>query len=69
MYDARTKLSAQVAAEIKEHFKKLVFNSIIPRNVRLSEAPSHGQPINIYEPNSAGANAYKKLALEFIKRF
>lgn len=69
MFDSRTKLSAQVVNEVKEYFKELVFDSVVSRNVRLSEAPSHGQTIFEYDPNSTGAIAYQKLAKEFIKRF
>lgn len=68
MYDTRTKLSKQVAEEIVKFFDKKVFESIVPRNVRLSEAPSHGKSILDYDPNSQGAIAYKKLAEEVIKR-
>ncbi len=66
MFDPRTNLSHQVAEEVKKYFGKKVFESIIPRNVRLSEAPSHGQPISIYAPTSKGAEAYTKLALEVL---
>jgi chromosome partitioning protein len=69
MFDARTNLSNQVADEVKEFFKEDVFETIIPRNVKLSEAPSHGQPIEIYDTASAGAKAYRKLSKEFIKKF
>lgn len=69
MFDSRTKLSTQVVDEVKEYFESVVFKSIIPRNVRLSEAPSHGQTIVDYDPNSTGAQAYDKLADEFIERF
>ncbi|MDD3661576.1 MAG: AAA family ATPase [Candidatus Dojkabacteria bacterium] len=69
MFDSRTKLSASVACEIQEFFKGLVFETIIPRNVKLSEAPSHGKPIDIYDTLSSGARAYKDLAKEFAKRF
>ncbi len=69
MFDARTKLSAQVMAEVREHFPKLTFETIIPRNVRLSEAPSHGKSILQYDDKSHGAIAYAKLAQEFITRF
>ncbi len=69
MFDSRTRLSAQVAHEVQSFFKDTVFSTIIPRNVRLSEAPSHGQPIDLYDMTSSGANAYEKLAKEFIKRF
>ncbi|MDK2817335.1 MAG: chromosome partitioning protein [Moorella sp. (in: firmicutes)] len=64
MFDPRTNLSMQVVDEIKNHFPEKVFKSIIPRNVRLSEAPSYGQPISLYDPRSRGAEAYKELALE-----
>ncbi|HLD03296.1 MAG TPA: ParA family protein [Candidatus Dojkabacteria bacterium] len=68
MYDTRTKLSHEVAQEIKNFFKEKVFQSIIPRNVRLSEAPSHGKAIIDYDPNSQGALAYQELTAEIIKR-
>ena len=68
MYDGRTNLSIQVAAEVKKHFKNKVFSSVIPRNVRLGEAPSHGLPIHLYDPKSAGAEAYSSLAREVLKR-
>ena len=67
MFDGRTNLSLQVADEVKKHFKSKVFMSIIPRSVRLGEAPSHGQPIISYAPRSAGAVAYSRLALEIIR--
>lgn len=66
MYDSRTVLSNQVAEEAKKHFGKKVFNTIIPRNVRLAEAPSFGQPIIFYDPNSNGAAAYENFAREVI---
>ncbi|MDN5325334.1 MAG: chromosome partitioning protein [Moorella sp. (in: firmicutes)] len=66
MFDPRTNLSLQVVDEVKNHFPEKVFKSIIPRNVRLSEAPSHGQPINLYDPRSRGAEAYQELAREVI---
>jgi chromosome partitioning protein len=69
MYDPRTNLSKEIADEVLKYFDKLVFDSIVPRNIRLSEAPSHGKPIKIYDPNSTGAQAYEKLAGEFIRRF
>lgn len=69
MYDSRTKLSGSVVADVKEFFNDLVFESVIPRNVRLSEAPSYGKSILDYDIKSTGALAYKKLASEFIKRF
>ena len=68
MYDGRTNLSLQVASQVKKHFRGKVFSAIIPRNVRLGEAPSHGQPIHVYDPHSAGAEAYRALAAELIKR-
>jgi chromosome partitioning protein len=68
MYDSRTNLSAQVAAEVRNYFGQLVFKAVIPRNVRLSEAPSHGKPIIEYDPRSKGAEVYKKMAKEVVKR-
>ncbi|PKM87363.1 MAG: sporulation initiation inhibitor Soj, partial [Firmicutes bacterium HGW-Firmicutes-12] len=68
MYDARTNLSTQVVEEVREYFKDKVFNSIIQRNVRLSEAPSHGQPIVLYDPKSKGAENYNELAKEVVER-
>lgn len=68
MYNANTNLSAQVVIEVKTFFKEKVFKSIIPRNIRLSEAPSHGKPISIYDKQSKGALAYKALAKEVVKR-
>lgn len=67
MYDARTNLSRQVVEEVRAHFPGQVFRAIIPRNVRLSEAPSFGQPINQYAPSSPGALAYQLLAAELLK--
>lgn len=66
MYDSRTRLSAQVAEEVKKYFASKVFDTVIPRNIRLSEAPSHGLPITIYDPLSKGARTYKKLAKELL---
>ncbi len=66
MYDARTNLSLQVVEEVKEYLGKNVYKSIIPRNVRLSEAPSHGKPINLYDSKCKGAEAYMLLADEVI---
>jgi len=68
MYDARTSLSSQVHAEIKRVFGNLVFDTVIPRNVRLAEAPSHGKPIVSYDKWSKGARAYKSLAKEVQNR-
>lgn len=64
MFDARTKLAGQVVAEVREHFGDKVLRSVIPRNVRLSEAPSFGQPINTFDPMSRGAIAYRDAAKE-----
>jgi len=66
MYDARTKLSSQVSEDVREHFGDIVCRQVIPRTVRLSEAPSFGQPITIYDPTSRGAIAYRELAKEII---
>ena len=68
MYDARTNLSSQVVEEVTSHFPDKVYQSIIPRNIRLSEAPSFGQPITLYDSKSSGAQAYRELAAEVIKR-
>ncbi len=68
MFDVRTRLANDVVKEVREYFKGKVFDSCIPRNVRLSEAPSHGLPINLYEPRCAGAISYEKLAREVIER-
>ena len=67
MLDARTKLGLQVVDEVKKFFSQMVYATIIPRNVRLGEAPSFGQPINLYDPRSAGALAYESLAEDFLK--
>lgn len=66
MYDARTNLSAQVVENVKKNLDANIYETIIPRNVRLSEAPSHGLPITEYAPDSTGANAYRLLAMEVI---
>lgn len=68
MFDGRTNLSIQVVDEVKKHFKKEVYRTIIPRNIRLSEAPSHGKPIMTYDPRSKGAQLYAELAQEVIRR-
>ena len=68
MYDARNNLSAQVEEEVREHFKGTVFDTVIPRNVRLSEAPSYGKPIILYDIHSKGAISYFNLAKEVIRR-
>ena len=67
MYDIRTNLSNQVVKEVKRYFDNKVYKTVIPRNVKLSEAPSFGMPISIYDPRSKGAKCYEKLAKEFIK--
>lgn len=66
MFDARTNLSIQVVDEVKNHFRHKVYQTIIPRNVRLSEAPSHGQPVTKYDPKSRGSQVYFDLAKEVI---
>ena len=68
MLDGRTNLGIQVVQEVKRYFKGGVFGTVIPRNVRLSEAPSHALPIHLYDPRSAGAQAYKELSRELIER-
>lgn len=67
MYDSRTNLSRQVVQEVRQYFKKKVFRTIIPRSIRLGEAPSFGQPINVYAPKSSGAVAYRLLTAELLK--
>ena len=67
MYDARTNLSLQVVDNVKANLNQNIYKSIIPRNIKLAEAPSHGMPINYYDPKSTGAMAYRELALEVIK--
>ena len=66
-YDARTNLSNQVVKEVKKYFENKVYKTVIPRNVRLSEAPSYGMPISLYDPKSKGAKAYEKFTKEIIK--
>jgi chromosome partitioning protein len=68
MFDRRTNLSAQVVAEVREHFAERVYETVIPRSVRLSEAPSFGKSILEYDPNGPAATAYRALAREFIRR-
>jgi chromosome partitioning protein len=68
MYDARTTLARDVASEVREHFGTLVFDTVVPRSVRLAEAPSHGVPITRYDARSAGADAYYRAALEVVER-
>ena len=67
MYDIRTNLSNQVVKEVKRYFSNRVYKTVIPRNVRVSEAPSYGLPITIYDPHSKGAKSYEKLGKEFLK--
>jgi chromosome partitioning protein len=68
MYDDRTNLAQQVTANLKEHFGDKLLKTTIPRNIRLAEAPSYGQPVLLYDPRSRGAEAYRDLALELMKR-
>ena len=68
MFDGRTNLALQVAEEVKHYFPGKVYSTVIPRNVRLSEAPSHGKPITAYDRSSRGAEAYKALAKEFLSK-
>jgi chromosome partitioning protein len=68
MYDGRLGLSDQVSQELESHFSQLLFQTVIPRNVRLAEAPSHGQPIALYDRRSPGADAYRRLAVEVLNR-
>lgn len=67
MYDIRTNLSNQVVKEVKGYFGERVYKTVIPRNVRLSEAPSYGMPISVYDPKSKGAKSYEKFVKEFLK--
>lgn len=67
MYDVRTNLSNQVVKEVKKYFENKVYKNIIPRNVKLSEAPSYGMPITLYDPRSKGAKSYEKFTKEFLK--
>ncbi|MCB0080423.1 MAG: ParA family protein [Caldilineaceae bacterium] len=69
MYDSRTNLAQQVVSEVRSHFPAKSFSQVVPRNVRLGEAPSYGQSIAVYAPASAGAQAYEALASEFLERF
>ena len=68
MFDERTNLGQQVAADVREFFKEKVFRTVIPRNVRLGEAPSHGMPVILYDAKSRGAEAYVALAREVLER-
>ena len=67
MYDSRTNLSLQVVENVKDNLQEKIYKTIIPRNIRLAEAPSHGLPINIYDKRSTGAESYRNLAQEVIK--
>ena len=67
MFDGRTNLSIQVVEEVKKYFKEKVYTTVIPRNVRLAEAPSHGMPVIQYDPRSTGARAYMEFAEEFLE--
>ncbi len=68
MFDGRTNFSTQVAQEVRRHFPGKVYGAVIPRNVRLAEAPSHGLPVTVYDKHSRGAHAYKAMAEEIIKK-
>jgi chromosome partitioning protein len=68
MHDGRTRLSADVAREVRSHFGPKVFSSVIPRSVRIAEAPSHGRPISTYDPRGTGSEAYYRVALEVVER-
>jgi chromosome partitioning protein len=68
MYDDRTNLAQQVTETLREYFKERLFRTVIPRNVRLAEAPSHGKPVALYDPRSRGAEAYFELAGEYLAR-
>ena len=68
MYDGRTNFCAQVAEEVRRHFPGKVFTTVIPRNIRLAEAPSHGLPVTAYDKSSRGSQAYKAMAEEFQKK-
>ena len=68
MFDGRTNFSTQVAQEVRKHFPGKVFATVIPRNIRLAEAPSHGLPVTVYDRSSRGAQAYKALSQEFLKK-
>lgn len=68
MYDARLRLANQIFEELRQHFGDMVFNTVIPRNIKLSESPSHGLPVNLYDPESRGAIAYGQLSRELIAK-
>jgi chromosome partitioning protein len=67
MFDARTRLSADVVSEVNRHFPEQTFKAVVPRSIRLAEAPSYGLPVSVYAPGSTGAKAYEKLARELLK--
>jgi chromosome partitioning protein len=67
MFDARTKLSADVVQEVNRHFPEHTFKAVVPRSIRLAEAPSYGLPVSVYAPDSTGAKAYESLAREILK--
>ena len=69
MYDSRSRLVVEVGEQLKQHFGKLMFDTVIPRNIRLAEAPSHGMPALAYDPNAKGTKAYLDLAQELLVRF
>jgi chromosome partitioning protein len=69
MFDRRNTLARQVKSEVETHFGDRVFSTLVPRNVRLSESPSHGVPVLLYDPGSRGASAYRRLACEVLDRF
>lgn len=66
MFDGRNNLARQVAADVRRHFGRRVYKTVIPRNIRLSEAPSHGRPVMLYDPSALGSLAYTALAKEFL---
>ena len=68
MYDQRTNLSEQVVATVRENLNEPIYDTIIPRNVKLAEAPSHGEPITIYDTGSRGAESYRLLAAEIMSK-
>jgi chromosome partitioning protein len=68
MYDDRTNLAQQVTATLREYFRDILYHTVIPRNIRLAEAPSHGKPVALYDPRSRGTEAYFELAGEFLAR-
>jgi chromosome partitioning protein len=68
MYDSRTRLSQQVVDEVRDFFAEKTFDTLIPRTVRLSEAPSHGKPVTLYDPSGRGAQAYRAFAKEVLDR-